>query len=153
MERPRTKIEDYYKFRAERDAIERNMVSKRLAGSDPEVENAMREIKEKFEGQIHKSDNFEFRSPEEMKQFLLEHGGVHGLTETEVDEMIKHELEHAEIAKKQGHEFTLGIWILDAGDGKIGWAPYCRVSFDRIITEDERREIAQAPDNKSELDV
>lgn len=149
MEEPKTKLEDYYKFRAERDSIERNMVAKGLAGSDPEVENALREIREKFEGQIHDSDNFEFHSADEMKKFLTEKGG---LTETQIDEMIDHELEHAEIAKRQGHEFVLGIWILDAGDGKIGWAPYCRVSFNRVITEGERKEIAEAPRQKSELD-
>jgi hypothetical protein len=66
--------------------------------------------------------------------------------------MVAHELEHAEVAKRQGHKCSFGVWILDAGEGKIGWAPYLRVSFDQIITEDNRREIAEAPTNKSELD-
>ncbi|NQT50263.1 hypothetical protein HQ571_06235, partial [Candidatus Kuenenbacteria bacterium] len=99
MERPKTKLEDFYKFRAARDTIERDMIKKELGSSDPEIANAIREIKDKFEGQIHSSDNFEFHTPEKMKQFLLEHGRTRGITEAEIDKIISHELEHAEIAK------------------------------------------------------
>ena len=151
MEGPKTKLDDYYKFRAERDSVEREMTKKGL-NFYSEVDNAICEIREKFEGQIHSSDNFEFSSPEAMKNFLLEiiqnHGGF---DETQINEIIRHELEHAEVAKKQGHEVTFGVWILDAGEGKIALSGYLRVSF-KIMTEDDRKEIAEAPSIKSELD-
>jgi hypothetical protein len=81
MERPKTKLEDYYEFRARRDAVERSMVGREVLDTDPKVKNALSEIEKNFKGKINYSDNFEFDTIEEMRQFLLGYKNEHGLAD------------------------------------------------------------------------
>lgn len=144
VEKPRTKLEDYITFKSKMDDLDVDVCSGAIPSGD--FRRARCSLRAEYADKIFPEDEYLFGSVEEYRSFLigiLKDVGV-------VDDMVSHEVAHANAALDRGFDFEFGAHLCLNGD-KSGCCPFLNVKGD--VSLEDLTAIVSAPEKLSDSDL